>query len=264
MLDAENVVEQQRFFTRVSALYAAETKGVAQTTRGLHRHVRTQSVLDIVRHFARPGGTIADIGCGPAQLAEPLRGSGFRYIGIDPVREMFAASEQSLAADPDAVLLVGDAENLPIEDGTVDAALLIGVIEYLPDRQAWIAEAHRVLLPGGLLVVSFPNLLNPAQALRLVTRPLLAPLIRAGRSPARATLYASRAYQRPYFPWEPIRRARALGFRLLEVTYRGYCMHVRSHPLEPGDAPAHLRRDAGRGRRLPWIGADVICALERA
>jgi SAM-dependent methyltransferase len=258
-------VEREQFFARNSGLYATETLGPLDSTRALHRYLRSQAVLRLVERYARSGGTIADIGCGPGQLAQPLLRRGFRYIGIDPVPEMFYGTATTLRGEPNATFEVGGAEDLDLESGSVDAALLIGVIEYLHDDDAWILEARRVVAPGGVVVVSFPSLLNPVQAVRTITRPIAAPLIRAlapGSSASR-TLYASRDVHRTFLPRNRTARFRGHGFHVLDAVHHGFCMHLRSRPLADGEVPSHLRRESLGARWFPWLGADFICVLRR-
>jgi MPBQ/MSBQ methyltransferase len=59
--------------------------------------------------------------------------------------------------------LLGDAEALPFEDGAFDRYVSAGSIEYWPDPQRGIAEAYRVLRPGGVAVVIGP--VRPADRL---------------------------------------------------------------------------------------------------
>jgi SAM-dependent methyltransferase len=54
-------------------------------------------------------------------------------------------------------VLPGDAADLPAEDAGVDAVVLLDVLEHVPDPAAVLAEAHRVLRPGGSLVLSVPH-----------------------------------------------------------------------------------------------------------
>jgi SAM-dependent methyltransferase len=220
----------------------------------------------MVERHAAPGSLVADVGCGPAQMAAPLAAAGYRYVGIDPVPQMFAEAARELAGNEAVRFRQGDAEAVPLGDGVADVVLLIGVIEYLPDRDRWLAEAHRVLRHGGVLIFSHPNLLNPIQLLRRVARPVVAPLLRSlpvARS-MRGTVYVSGAFHRPFLPWAPAADAKAQGFVPIETVLRGYCMHLRSRAMDPSEAPSHLRREALGQRRFRWLGADVIRAMARA
>lgn len=59
---------------------------------------------------------------------------------------------------PNVEFVCGDATNLPFADGSFDAVTMFDVLEHIPDDQAAIAEAFRVLKPGGFLLVSTPDL----------------------------------------------------------------------------------------------------------
>ena len=53
----------------------------------------------------------------------------------------------------DVAFYEADATNLPVPDGTFDAALSVQVLEYVPDATAALAEMHRALRPGGRVVI---------------------------------------------------------------------------------------------------------------
>jgi SAM-dependent methyltransferase len=69
------------------------------------------------------------------------------------------------------VNLVGDGERLPLADGCFDVVLAKAVLEHVRDAPAVVAEAHRVLKPGGFFYVELPFLYeyhpNPGDYLRL-------------------------------------------------------------------------------------------------
>jgi arsenite methyltransferase len=103
-----------------------------------------------------PGERVVDIGCGPGYLAAEVAdavGSGGFVLGVDPSQSMLAlASGRAVGAAP-VELAEGDALSLPCADDAFDAAVSTQVYEYVPDIAAALAEARRVLRPGGRLAV---------------------------------------------------------------------------------------------------------------
>ena len=67
---------------------------------------------------------------------------------------MLQAAKRRLRELSTAEVRRGELEALPIADGELDAATLILVLHHLPDPSAALAEAHRVLKPGGRLVIA--------------------------------------------------------------------------------------------------------------
>jgi len=100
-----------------------------------------------------PSSTVADLGCGTAQLAATLAPFVRRVIAVDDSADMLAAAGRRLAAQPNVELLEGRLESLPIEDGAVDLALLSLVLHYVPAPEAALREAALVLRPVGRLMV---------------------------------------------------------------------------------------------------------------
>jgi arsenite methyltransferase len=106
----------------------------------------------------RPGERVLDIGAGPGflvtEMAEEV-GSAGRVDGVDPSESMLAiARRRETSRDAAPVGLgVGDALSLPFDAGVFDAAVSTQVLEYIDDVGAALAEARRVLRPGGRLLV---------------------------------------------------------------------------------------------------------------
>lgn len=125
------------------------------TDRGRLECNRTMEILR--RHLPAPPATIADVGGGPGAYARRLAGDGYAVHLLDP---MELHVEQALAGSGGAGLAsaqVGDARELPWPDGTIDAVLLLGPLYHLTDREdrlMAIAEARRVLRPGGFLAAA--------------------------------------------------------------------------------------------------------------
>ncbi|MEA2192806.1 MAG: hypothetical protein QOI73_2927, partial [Solirubrobacteraceae bacterium] len=84
---------------------------------------------------------IVDIGCGDRPYETLLRGVTARYVGVDWLER------------PN-VDVVAPAEDLPFEDQSFDLLLSTQVLEHVDDPARVVAEAHRVLRPGGLALIS--------------------------------------------------------------------------------------------------------------
>jgi ubiquinone/menaquinone biosynthesis C-methylase UbiE len=113
---------------------------------------RLLDVLDV-----RPGHTVVDIGCGPgtdlAKLAAAT-GSGGQVIGVD--RDPAMALEAARRV-PSVSIRVGDAEALPLAGASADRVRTDRVLQHVADPARAMAEAHRVLRPGGVLGMAEPD-----------------------------------------------------------------------------------------------------------
>lgn len=101
-----------------------------------------------------PGNwTVADLGCGTAEVSEQLAPHVGRIIAVDNSPAMLKAARQRTAKLTNVELRQGDIAALPLEAASCDAALLLLVLSYLPQPLPALREAVRVLKPGGRLVV---------------------------------------------------------------------------------------------------------------
>jgi 2-polyprenyl-6-hydroxyphenyl methylase/3-demethylubiquinone-9 3-methyltransferase len=94
------------------------------------------------------GAVLVDLGCGAGLLAPYLRDKGYRHIGVDLVT---SALEQ--AASHGVAAVRGDVTRLPLADGCADVVCAGEILEHVTDLRSTVAEACRVLRPGGLLVL---------------------------------------------------------------------------------------------------------------
>jgi SAM-dependent methyltransferase len=109
--------------------------------------VTAQTATDLLDAVgAREGARLLDIGCGPAAWAEEVRARGAAYSGVDLSQEMV---DEARKRHPWIDARQGDAENLPFEASSFDAAVSNFSINGLPRPDRGVAEALRVLRPGG-------------------------------------------------------------------------------------------------------------------
>ena len=108
--------------------------------------------------FARAGvahgAQVLDVACGAGLIAGPLAESGYRVRGVDLSDDSVATARRFV---PSAEFAVADALALPDADGSADAVLLMDVLEHVEDLDGIVAEAARVVRPGGVVVFNTFN-----------------------------------------------------------------------------------------------------------
>jgi len=100
-----------------------------------------------------PGWTVADLGCGTGALAAALAPVVARVVGVDRSADMLRAARRRTAGLDNVELRRGALEDLPLEDASCDAALLVLSLGWVDDPARALSEAARVLRPGGRLAL---------------------------------------------------------------------------------------------------------------
>ncbi|MEZ4417544.1 MAG: metalloregulator ArsR/SmtB family transcription factor [Gemmatimonadota bacterium] len=112
-----------------------------------------RSELSALFGLLDPEWVVGDLGSGTGTLAEAVAPFVRRVVAIDRSPEMLEAARARLADSANAEWRQGELEALPLADRSLDVALLVLVLHYLPEPQRALAEAYRVLKPGGRLIV---------------------------------------------------------------------------------------------------------------
>ncbi len=173
----------------------------------------------IERYVGIRGRRLLDFGCGAGDYVLALRRLGADAWGIEFSREKLAKAPVPLAGR----LSVGDLHDIALRDATVDVALMNEVLEHVPDDRRALREVHRVLKPGGVLLIFSPNRRYPFEThgafVKGSTRriPHYLPLIPYVPLPLATTVMD--LWARNYWPGELRRLVRGAGFRIAHTDY---------------------------------------------
>lgn len=214
--------------------------------------------------WIRPGDTVLDLGSGAGTdtfIASSLVGPAGRVWALDLTPAMLARlrSEVRAGGPGNVRLLQGDAEHLPLADGSVDVVTSNGALNLVPDKRRAFREIFRVLRPEGRVQVADVVISRPVPVGGRSDPELWAQCV-VGASVDEDFLAWFRETgfddvevrrEHDYFALSPSRETRriasSLGARAVEVTLR--------RPSEP-EPPSALRRLARRldPRRLKRVG----------
>ncbi len=128
----ENVERYEEWFSRYPFAYASE--------------------LEAVRALLPEEERGLEVGVGTGRFAGPLGVP----VGVEPARAM-----GRVARERGVEVLSGTAEALPCEDGSFDYLLMVVAVCFLDDVYLAFREAHRVLRPGGHILIGFIDRVSP-------------------------------------------------------------------------------------------------------
>ena len=103
--------------------------------------------------LVRPG-KVLDIASGDGALAELMAPGAESILCIDSSERVVAAAERRLGAFEHVTCRVGDMHDLPVDDGSIDTALLMHALTYTKKPAVVISEAARALSSGGHLLAA--------------------------------------------------------------------------------------------------------------
>ena len=136
-----------------------------ETSRVVEEFNRSQGAMERRRRIVaalalQPGEAILDVGSGPGnQVFEmsSIVGPGGRVQGIDPAESAIAIASRRCSGLSNVHFELGDVAQLPFDDGTFDSVMSSQVFEYLQNVSRGLEEIHRVLRPGGRVLIHDTN-----------------------------------------------------------------------------------------------------------
>jgi len=146
--DLPEHTSDQRRLKDVVASRSADSLSFFGRIAGEWDQHRSEMFGERLMSLMSPEWVVADLGCGTGNASEMLAPCVERVIAVDQSEPMLAAASRRLQAHGvhDRVdLKLGELSDLPIPDGSVDAAVCLLVLHYVEEPAAAIAEASRVL-----------------------------------------------------------------------------------------------------------------------
>ncbi len=108
----------------------------------------------VVSRYLPRQGRILEAGCGAGHVVLALRQRGYNIQGVDWAETTVTMVKRLW---PNLPLYVGDVRHLAVNDGTYTACISLGVAEHFQTGpEPILLEAHRILTPGGWLIISVP------------------------------------------------------------------------------------------------------------
>jgi SAM-dependent methyltransferase len=152
-------------------------------------------ILELVREQL-PCSAFLDAGCGDGRYLAALGAElPARRAGLDISERILETARARVDAD----LRQGNLETIPFADGEFDLVLCSQVIEHVLDANAAVAELHRILRPGGTLVISTDNERNDVTRVLNAPRTATVRMLRLsgarGRIESPATPYTRESFQ---------------------------------------------------------------------
>jgi SAM-dependent methyltransferase len=135
----------EAFVDTMAGAYLAKTRWTS---------LRLSAILDLVD--PQPGERILDLGCTAGAVAHFLSTHGAETVGVDSEP---LAIERGRELFPELEFHLADVAELPFEDESFDKAVAADLVEHLDEGtfERMLAEAYRVLRPGGTLAIYTPN-----------------------------------------------------------------------------------------------------------
>lgn len=124
----------------------------AEDWASLHEHNLTPvyaAVLDLVH--AKPGVEILEVGCGGGTALKLAADRGATVAAVEAAEAFVEIGRRRVR---DADIRLGDLQFLPFDDASFDVVMGFNAFQYAADTQAALAEARRVLRPGGRLAIT--------------------------------------------------------------------------------------------------------------
>ena len=140
---------------------------------------RMTYVLESIPKAGNRSGKALDLGCGGGMFIPAMVRKGDRVTGIDIAHPMVAmARDLCQGLDVEADFAVGNCNQISAKDDAFDVCIAVGLIEHQQTDEELLKEVHRILKPGGLLIITIRNALCPHVRFQYIMRRFFLRLLR--------------------------------------------------------------------------------------
>ena len=163
MLAADSVRNAEQFWRGLSDFYVKTTHMTDLRTRATARKFVYEAKISA-------SDEVLDAGCGHLRISMALMRllPGVKITGVDLTQELLDEGARLLSEEhlSKMELVRGDLASLPFYDDSFDKIISARVFQYISDPVAVCRELLRALRPGGRIILSVPNKLNPIKQAR--------------------------------------------------------------------------------------------------
>jgi len=158
-LSTAPVAQEDRLRSRsVLEARAERSRAFFSSEAGRWDHLRKEVFGDFAHLGLLPGllqgsEMVGDLGCGTGHLTRLLAPFARGVIAVDRAKEMLEVARGRLLDLENVQLREGDLTGLPLDGGVLDVAVLALVLHYVVDLERALREVHRVLRPGGRVLL---------------------------------------------------------------------------------------------------------------
>lgn len=143
-----NIQEIKQIYSEFSKTYELEVKRKMRYTA----YIKLPEA--VIKHLNTNAAKVLDLGCGTGLSSLLFFKTGYQVTGIDGTRAMI---EQARRLPFQKLICQNLEKSLRVKDQSFDAAVMIGVMEYINDPAALLAQVRRKLRRGGVFGLTLPQ-----------------------------------------------------------------------------------------------------------
>lgn len=218
---------------------------------------RPGAILEQALAPTAEGQILLEVGCGREALMLRRAGRAYRLaIGVDV--EIAAQAE-----DPSPVrLILGDGHRLPLADRSVDTVAMVDVVEHFADPATAFREFHRVLRPGGRMLISTVNKWFPPIMLgRPLPHKLRQRLVHLATGAAEEDVF--KTYYRANSRADLLRTAGEAGFEPLTIRFLSHHPDYFEFSVLAYRLAVRVEQVVRKSRRLAFLRQIILAEFVR-